>query len=396
LCAGCAGGSSSGGGDGGVNTGCFAGLVKFDGICLTAPTVEAQRTACGDVTEYCDPAGTKTPSLACLTGPAKMHPATPATVTLTGFIHPFSGGKSNAPALVQVFKASDLAGGADPTDATKVTPIASIPMIGFDPTTATDPTQFRACDVDKTIGCVPTTPAACQAPTCFDGLSGRADHMQYCRTVNGQGVCSNRFRWEPRYSLDGIPTNTPLVIRTTGATGGDVWRTLVAWNVFLASDDKSCGGDPMATDCLDTSDMAHPKYQLNINIISKADYDGIPMTAGLAGGISPTEGGVAGEIHDCDNIRIGNAQVGVQPAGDRLTYFNGNPYDTVPDSGRSATGTDQLGLYASLNVNPGPVVVEAVGLVGGQQVSLGKFSAYVYASSVAVVNINGGKPVQQP
>jgi hypothetical protein len=170
------------------------------------------------------------------------------------------------------------------------------------------------------------------------------------------------------------------------------WNTLVAWNVFLGSDDQSCGGDPLASDCLDTSDMANPKYQLNINVISQADYSNIPVTAGLASGISPSEGAVAGEVHDCDNVRIENAQVAVSPPPDRLTYFNGDPYMTIPDASRAATGTSRLGLYSALNVAPGAVNVEAVGLVGGKLTSLGKMRTFVYAGSVAVINLNGGKP----
>src|SRR5262249_15578104 len=162
-----------------------------------------------------------------------------------------------------------------------------------------------------------------------------------------------------------------------------------------ASDERSCGGDGQATDCLDTSDMAHPKYQLNVNVLSQTDYTNIPVTAGLAAGIGAGLGGIAGEIHDCDNVRISNVQIAVKPAGDRLPYFNGNPSDTLPDSGRATLGTDRLGLYASLNVRPGKARVEAVGLVGGKPTSLGVYSAWVYPGTISVVNINGGKPLQQ-
>lgn len=390
-------GSSTGKSDGGGSN-CMAGQVLFDKVCVTTPTAEAARTQCGDVTEYCDKSGASSPVLRCLTAAPGTRPATPAKVTLTGFVHPFSGGTSNSPVVIQILREADLAGGADPTDATKVTPIATV-TIGFDRSTATDPTQFRACDKDPKVGCIAVTPDACVAPVCNDGLPNamgalRMDDKKYCHTVNGAAVCSDRLRWEPRYAIDNIPTNTPLVIRTTGANGTDVWATLVQWNVFLATDDRSCSGDALATDCLDTHDMAKPKYQLNVNVISTADYTNIPYVAGLANGISPNEGAIAGEIHDCDNIRIGGAQVGTLPSGDRFTYFNGNPFNTLPDSGRVASGTDRLGLYSSLNVAPGAAVVEAVGIAGGKQVSLGRYTAQVYAGAVSVVNLNGGKPPQ--
>ena len=51
----------------------------------------SSRTACGDVTEFCDKTSTAAPNLACLATP-KQNPAGPATVTVTGFIHVFSSG----------------------------------------------------------------------------------------------------------------------------------------------------------------------------------------------------------------------------------------------------------------------------------------------------------------
>jgi hypothetical protein len=329
----------------------------------------------------------KAPALACLGQPARMHPATPDKVTLTGFVHPFSGGNSNDPVVIQVFRASDLANGGDPAS---ITPITSA-TVGFDPTTAKDASQFRACDADPHIGCVAVDPAACVQPVCQDGLNGRPDLKEYCRAG---GVCSQRKRWEPRYTLMNIPTNTGLVMRTYGANGPDQWSTLVEWNIFLASDDKSCGGDPLAVNCLDTSDAAHPTYQRNANVLSAADYVNIPVTVGLSSGITPGKGAIAGEVHDCDDVRIENAQVGVNPAGDKFTYFNGDPYNTLPDSTRAATGTDRLGLFAALNMTTGHVEVQAVGLVNGKETSLGTFKAFVYSGAVSVINVNGGKPPQ--
>jgi hypothetical protein len=388
LAAGCGNDSNPVQTDGGA--GCFAGLAEFQGVCLTPPTTEAVRTPCGDVTEFCDKTAMPAPNLSCL-GMSKMHPATPATVTLTGFVHPFSSGKSNSTVTIQIFKAADLLAGGDPATAPQVVPATTV---NFDPATANDPTQFRACDTDPMVGCVAVTPAACAVPVCNDGLMGRQDMGFYCHTVNNAPTCSMRLRWEPRYTIAGVPTNTQLVIRATGANGmaDQTWAALFSWNVFLASDDPSCGGDPLATDCLDTSNMASPKYQLNVNTLSQSDYTNIPVAAGLAGGISNGQGAVAGEVHDCDNIRVGNVQVGTKPGGDRLTYFNGNPYNTLPDSGRAAVGTDRLGLFSSLNVSPGKVSVVGAGLVGGKEVSVGTFDAVVFPNSVAVVNLNGGKP----
>ena len=147
LGAGCGSGNASNP-DGGGTGGCPNGLMKFDTVCVTQPTLPAARTPCGDVYEFCDKMQTTAPVLSCLTGPAKMHPATPAAVTLAGYIHPFSGGKSNAPVYIQVFKAADLEGGKD---ITTVKPIAE-KEFPFDPSKAADATQFRACDGTEKIG----------------------------------------------------------------------------------------------------------------------------------------------------------------------------------------------------------------------------------------------------
>jgi len=378
--------------DGGFNT-CPVNQSKFMDVCVTMPTLEAKRTQCADVTEFCDDKGTVAPALACLTDPPRQHPATPDKVTLTGYVHPFSSGRSNSTVTIQVYRAADLLG---QKDASQVQPVVPAVAVDFNPATATDPTQFRACDADAHVGCVPTTPSACTAPTCNDGLNGRGDENKYCRLENNSPQCNERLRWEPRFAIPNVPTNTPLVIRTTGknAQADQVWAVMWQWNAFLATDDKTCANSE-SVDCIDNSGQT-PKYQLNVNVLSQSDYTAIPVTSGLAGGISNGLAAVAGEIHDCDNVRIGSAQVGVAPAGDRFTYFNGNPYNTLPDSSRAGTGTDRLGLYAALNVPPGKVLVQAVGLVAGQPTLLGQYTAQVYANSVAVVNLNGGKPVQQP
>src|SRR5204863_1880331 len=141
-----------------------------------------------------------------------------ATVTLTGYIHPFSNGKSNSIVSMQVYKEADLLGGKDPSTAT---PIAT-KEFPFDPSMAADLTQFRACDDDPKIGCVPVSDKC--MPHCADGRPGAPtdmngkpiDNNKYCRQGAAEATCESRRRWERRYALDNIPTNTALVIRTTG------------------------------------------------------------------------------------------------------------------------------------------------------------------------------------
>jgi hypothetical protein len=370
-------------GDNSNNNMMMTGCTQLGSVCLFAPTVPAARTPCGDVTEYCATDGTTAPNLSCLVTP-KMNGAGPSTVTLTGFVHVFSSGPDSANVSVAVYDAATLASGSD---IAAVQPIAqTVAML--------DPATQRACDATAANGCSIPLAGGCTLPVCNDGLNGHGDDRKYCMDENG-GTCSDRLRWEARYSLPNIPTNKQLVIRTAGPNGqaDATWAALVTWNVYLSTGDRNCE-DLSAVDCFDLTSASAPKYQLNVNALSKSDYVNIPTTAGLAGGISAGQGAIAGEVHDCDNLRVGNVAVGTNPTADRFTYFNGNPIMTLPDSSRFSSGTDRLGLFAALNIEPGKVSVGAGGLTtaGGMMVDFGTFDAFVYPDTVSVVNVNGGKP----
>jgi hypothetical protein len=382
-----------GGGSNNPGDGMMSGCVKFGDSCLFPPTdaagtpIVSTRTQCGEVTDFCAPvSAAQAPNLACLGQTNTTTPAGPAKVTLTGFIDVFSSGPDAKGLTVQVFEESALAGGVDPA---MLTPVAQT-------TVTLDPATQRACDKDPKKGCSLPSQSGCSLPICNDGLSGRADDNMYCRDIGGgQGECSERLRWEARYTIANVPTNKQLVVRSTGPDGKPdaTWATMVAFNIVLSTGDPACKNN-LDVYCLDTTDGANPKYQLNVNALSQGDYVKIPTTSGLAGGISNGMGAIAGEVHDCDNVRLGNVQVGVSPSGDRFTYFNGNPIKTLPDSGRVSSGTDQLGLYASLNVKPGTVTVQAAGVpaAGGMLTSFGSFTAFVYPNTVSIANINGGRP----
>jgi hypothetical protein len=378
LLAGCGKGST--GSDAGSS------CTSFGGVCLYAPTQPAARTACGEVAEFCDATATPAPNLGCLTSAPPMRPDKPATLTLTGFVHVFSSGPDSRNLSVAVYDAALLAGGADPST---VTPMATTVVM-------LDPTMMRACDADARYGCSIPSATGCTLPVCNDGLNGRPNDRKYCRVVSGGAggtECSDRLRWEARYSFDNIPTNKQLVLRTTGPGGAadNLWATLYTWNVFLGTGDRKCASIE-DNECLSATD---PKYQLNVSALSQSDYVAIPQASGLSSGISPGRAAVAGEVHDCDNVRVANVAVGLLPLPDRFTFFNGDPIKTLPDSGR-AYGTDRLGLYAAFNTKPGKLTVQAAGITvaGGELTSFGAFEAYAYPDTVAVVNINGGRPAK--
>ncbi len=85
------------------------------------------------------------------------------------------------------------------------------------------------------------------------------------------------------------------------------------------------------------------------------------------------------------------AEVGLNPPATSFTYFNDNPFKTLPNAGRLSEGTDGLGLFAGLSVAPGPVKVAAVGQVNGANGALGEADVIVFPDSVTIVLVNGGR-----
>ncbi|MEM9189788.1 MAG: hypothetical protein AAGF12_11465 [Myxococcota bacterium] len=193
------------------------------------------------------------------------------------------------------------------------------------------------------------------------------------------------------YSIANIPTETPLIVKTSGDL--DFWRDLYSYNIqMLNSEVESEAPAPGA--CADIPTGIRAEYRARV--LSKSDYNSIPLTAGLPSGIPNGAGAVAGEVHDCDDIRLELAQVAVNPLGRQLTYFNENPSNPLPDTSRASQGTSILGLYSALDLEPGPTDVAAVGYVGAQSVSLGWYRIQVFPNSVSAVTLRGIRSQQAP
>jgi hypothetical protein len=396
----CVGACGGGGGNGGgPDAGACASPLTLawpseadPQVCSRPPTQEAVRTQCGDIQEDCDDTGVVEPNLACLTSEPPVLPPDPATVTLTGYADVFSSGPDSNGARIEIYRAADI--GDEVTDLAAVTPLATHDLVLDETTVAT----ARACPSSRTDpedlrgDCItPDTDCA----SCDVAL----DAVDFCY----QTVCYELQRWEIEYSIPGIPTNTDLVIRTIGLTGGApdsahaTWAPIVQYNVFFSTADPACVDDPYRADenCLDEA-QATPRYRFNVNLLSRSDYETIPVTAGLSGGVPLGRGAVAGEVHDCDDIRVEFAQIGYDPVPNRPIYFNDNPVRTLPDLARADLGTSALALYSGLDIAPGPLHVVAIGLVDGVPTSLGEFRGRIWPDSVTIIGINGGKPVQEP
>jgi hypothetical protein len=356
-------------------------------VCARPPTTEVVRTICGLVDEDCAPVGSpEAPDLECLTDPGGPLPPDPAFVTLTGYADVFSSGPDADGARIFVYREDDI--GPAVTSLDQVTPIATFDLV-LDETTLA---EARACpmDVDDPADlrgkCVPPDPDADCGGACPRAL----DAVEFCHAAS----CEPLQRWEVRYTIPGVPTNTFLVLRTMGLTGGvpdvanETWGPLVQYNVHLGTADRACA----STEDKNCIDVAAATYRLNVNLLSRGDYQSIPVSAGLSGGVTPGNGAVAGEVHDCTDYRVEFAQVGYAPLPVKSTYFNGNPTHTFPDLGRADEGTDRLSLFAGFDIAPGPIEVEAIGLVGGTPTSLGRYTGRVWPDTVSVIGINAGKP----
>ncbi|MBI2893220.1 MAG: hypothetical protein HYY06_06675 [Deltaproteobacteria bacterium] len=176
-----------------------------------------------------------------------------------------------------------------------------------------------------------------------------------------------------------VPTETILALRTSG--NPSLWKPLVLYNLYFTNDEVSEG-----------------RVFYEARVLSTDDYRTIPASAGMPAGISPGNGALAGEVHDCGDARVGFAQVATDPAPPQpysITYFNDNPDDPLPISSRTE-GTSILGLWASLNLPPGPAKVSAIGFVGDGMVSLGWFDVCVFADTVSAVTLRGPRPQQLP
>lgn len=355
---------------------CLTGFTTSEtgDTCVYQTLSEVTRTPCGDIWEDCDASGMATPVLGCV-GELDVPPANPPTVTMQGFLKVFSAGPEPVGLRVRVFDQASLEGVTRLDDT--VSPLGEVTITEADLLADIAAGEARACFSHKDE--VGIFQVQCPVPTgdcggaCQDSLEG----TDLCY----QSQCFERLRYEGRYSISGIPTHRPLVVLTTGVGGYDdaTWGVMAQVNVYLRTTDPEY-------------DSGSGTYEQNANVLSRQDWYKIPQTMGLSGGISPGYGALAGEVHDCEGIRLTGAQVGLYPQSAYFAYFNGNPLDTVPLTGRLSLGTNRLSLYSMFELPAGNIEVEAWGLVGGLPTMIGEHSVFIFQDAVTVLTINDGKP----
>ena len=209
--------------------------------------------------------------------------------------------------------------------------------------------------LDTMVGSSVTTPSDC---------TSAATGMQVT-TANCTPV------YECIYTYPNVPSETELVIKTSG-TG---WTPLYDYNNYIP-----------------TAAIKSGAWTHDVQALASDDYGAIAASA-LGAPITAGKGAVAGEVHDCGDVRLKGATVDINVARqEQIFYFTTDESDPLPDS--SATATTALGLYAALDVAPGPLSVGAVGLVGGKVTTVGYYKVRAYADSVTTLTFSGVRPYQ--
>lgn len=182
------------------------------------------------------------------------------------------------------------------------------------------------------------------------------------------------------FTYPDVPTETPLVVKTSDATGGQQWADFYDYNVYFGNA-KVEAGDVVA---YEPSAVA----STDINTVASA-----------AGGftVKQDKGLLAGEVHDCGDVRVSGATVDTDAAheGD-MFYFGENESDPLPDKQRASLGTSKLGLFGTLNLPTGqPIRVSALGKVQGQTVLLGHYTVQTFPGAVTALSFRGRRPWQK-
>jgi len=274
---------------------------------------------------YSAPAGS-TLSTSCLSSaPAK---GTSQMVTLTGYVWLFSSGQDSVGVQVDVFTENN-----PNTDGTiSAMPIGTYTTSASDPADPTDTTWNSKCN-------------------------------------NG---CSYR-----QYTIKNVPTETPLVIRTSDA-GAMQWATLYDYAVYLPS-----------------SGVQNGSVSYDATAVAGPDLTTVAGTVGQT--IQSNMGLLAGEVHDCNDVRVGGATIGTNAANNsKIYYFTNDESDPLPSLEQNDTSV--LGLYGLINVPTGtPVRVSAVGADPanpGQFLMLGTYTVQLYPGAVTALVLRGRRPWQ--
>jgi len=207
------------------------------------------------------------------------------------------------------------------------------------------------------------------------GTAVTTDTTSASRTNTWLNGCPTSGCVERAYSFPSVPTETPLIIHTSDALAAQKWADFYDYNIYFANGTVTAGAVAYDTTGVGTTDV-------------------LTVTATIGYTPSPGKGLLAGEVHDCSDVRLQNAMVNTdyRPQGD-IFYFGSDETQPLPD--KQAVGTSDLGLFGAVNYPVGvPIHIGAVGLEGGQRQLIGAYTVQVYSGAVTGLSLRGRRPYQ--
>jgi hypothetical protein len=279
---------------------------------------------------------TATVDLGCLTTPPAQ--GTSQTVTLTGFVKLFSSGGDSAGVKIEIFK-EGANGAVGALVGTAVT------------TTADDVADPPYKDM---TGMLPTWLSKCPSDGC-------------------------KFR---SFTYVGVPTETPLIIKTSDALAAGTWADLYDYNIYFSNG---------AVQAVDGGAMG---VTYDPSALAATDIGVVAATVGAT--IKADKGLIAGEVHDCGDVRLSGATVDSdQPHDGQMFYFTSDETNPLPDL-TNKSGTSRLGLFGSINFPTGtPIRLSAVGKYMGGDVLLGTYVVQTFPNAVTALSFRGRRPSQK-
>jgi len=211
------------------------------------------------------------------------------------------------------------------------------------------------------------------------GTAVTTDTNSPSRTNTWLSGCPTDGCIERQFTYANVPTETPLIIHTSDANNAAKWYDFYDYNVYFSDASVSNGMVSYDTTAVGTTDPS-------------------TVTATLGTSVSSSKGLLAGEVHDCGDVRLSGATVNTDVRAETdIFYFGEDETDPLPDLSRTAPGegTSELGLFGALNYPPGvPIHISAVGLVNGQRQLVGAYTVQVFAGAVTGLSIRGRRPYQ--
>lgn len=181
------------------------------------------------------------------------------------------------------------------------------------------------------------------------------------------------------YEYPGVPTETRLIVKTSDAAGGGQWAELYDYDIYFANGEVKDGS-----------------IEYEPSVVAATD---INTVASAAGGftVKQDKGLLAGEVHDCADVRLAGATVDIDAAHEAdMFYFGENESDPLPDKSRGALGTSKLGLFGTLNVTTNvPIRISAIGKQGDQTILLGTTVVRTFPGAVTALRLRGRRPWQK-